>query len=530
MIGHDVVSRKMDETYVQGDGLTIPQFYNLANAQNIGAQNFVAKYRTYSAFFDAKIDFKSYLFLDVTGRKDWTSTLTKGKNSFFYPAASLAFVFTDALGMSTNKILPFGKVRFSYSNIGKDAPVSVTKSYYGKAAYADGWTSGISFPFDGTPGFQRSDVQGNEFLKPERQREIEIGTDLRFLQNRIGLDFTYYSRKETDVIIPVDIAASTGYTQALLNSGEIQNKGIEIGLNLSPVQTKNFTWDITVNWSQNKSKILKLATGVDNVNLGGFEGTSIKAVKDQPYGVIYGYEYQRDASGNLVLDDNGSPDPTSPNYNPLYATPIAGTVEGVIGNPNAKWLMGIANTFQFKGLSLYALIDIKHGGDIWNGTRGALSYFGTSKLTENRGEIKTFEGNLGHLDAAGNIVHYNGVGDEVAGPGSVNTTGAELGEAWYTTEGGGFGTTAKQFVQDGSYTKLREISLSYDFTRSIIKNKKYIKGLELGVYARNIILKTKYDGVDPETSLTGAGSNSNGLDYFNMPGVKNYGVNLKVKF
>ena len=191
--------------------------------------------------------------------------------------------------------------------------------------------------------------------------------------------------------------------------------------------------------------------------------------------------------------------------------------------------MGISNAFTYKGFTLNALIDIRQGGDIWNGTKGALSYFGTSKITENRGEMKVFEGVLGHLDPTGNIVHYDANGVEVNGSGSANSTQAELGEYWYTTEGGGFGTTSKQFVEDGSYVKLREVAISYDFSRSFLKGNKFIKGLTFGIYARNIILSTDYDGVDPETSLTGSG-NSQGLDYFNMPNTKSFGANLRVNF
>lgn len=528
-VGHAISTQKNNEVYIQGDGLNIPTFFNISNAKSIGSQNLITNNNSYSAFFDAHLDYKYFLYLTITGRNDWTSTLPKDNRSFFYPSVSAGFVFTDAFNMSNNEILPYGKLRISYAQIGKDAPVYALSSNFLKTGFSDGWTNGISFPFSGVAGFTSDDSYGNATLKPEKQNEIEIGTDLRFLKNRIGLDLTYYSRTSKDNIVPVSIAASTGYLSAILNSGELENKGIEVTLNITPVKTKNINWDLTFNWSKNKSKVKALAPGLEQISLGGFEGTGVYAIKDQPYGVLWGYDYMHDASGNVVLDDNGSSVVGASDYNPLYGTPIAATAAEVIGDPNPDWLMGISNTVSYKGFSLYALIDIKQGGDIWNGTQGALTYFGTSKLTENRGTMKVFSGVLGHLDADGNLSHYDGSGAEQAGPGSINSTPAELSEYWYTTEGGGFGTTSKQFIQDGSYVKLREVAISYDFTNTFFKSKKFIKGLVLGIYARNLILSTDYQGVDPETNLTGAG-NSQGLDYFNNPGTKSFGANLRVNF
>lgn len=528
-IGNNIQKTKVNRLYVQGDGLTIPTFFNLNNVQSV-----VSYYRpidskaSYSFYGDAKIDFKSYLYLGVTGRVDNVSTLAPDKNTFFYPGASLGFIFTDAFGMENNKFLPYGKVRVSHAKVGNAAPAFALQTYYGSASVADGWVSGVYFPFNGTTGFTQLDTYGNNNLKPENTVETELGTDLRFFNNRVGLDFTYYKRNGKDLIVPVSIAASTGGLAAYLNTGEIENKGIEIALNITPVKTKSFEWNIGLNWSKNKSKVLKLADGLEQIFLNGFEGTSISAVEGQPYGVIWGFKYLEDGNGNLILNDDPTvPDDVNDTENPLFALPLANTESEVIGDPNPDWIGGVSNTFTWKGFSLYVLIDIKHGGDIWNGTKGALTYFGTSKLTENRGSSVVYEGLMGHLDGDGNIVHYeNGV--EVAGPGAANTTAAELGEYWYSTEGGGFGTTSKQFVEDGSYTKLRELSLSYSFNPTLLKKSPF-RSFELGVFARNIIIDTDYDGVDPETSLTGAG-NSQGLDYFNMPNTKSFGVSLKVGF
>lgn len=529
IIGNNIQKVTASQLYVQGDGLTIPTFFNMSNAQSVISKYLPAESEAaYSFYGDAKVDFKSYLYLGLTGRVDNVSTLNPDQRTFFYPGASLGFVFTDAFGIENNKFLPYGKVRASYAKVGNGAQAFFLRNYYTNAAVADGWVSGISFPFNGTPGFTQDDTYGNNDLVPENTVELELGTDLRFFNNRVGLDFTYYKRNGKDLILPVDIAASTGGLAAIFNSGEVENKGLEVSLNITPVKTKSFEWNIGINWSKNKSKVLKLADGLEQLFLNGFEGTSINAIEGQPHGLIWGIKYLEDGNGNLILND----DPTVPGdvndtKNPLFALPVAGTKSEVIGDPNPDWIGGISNTFTWKGFSLYVLIDIKHGGDIWNGTKGALTYFGTSNLTENRGTTVVYDGLMGHLDADGNIAHYeNGV--EVAGPGAANTTAAELSEYWYTTEGGGFGTTSKQFVEDGSYTKLRELSLSYSFNPTLLKKSPF-RSFELGVFARNIIIDTDYDGIDPETSLTGAG-NSQGLDYFNMPGTKSFGVSLKVGF
>jgi hypothetical protein len=211
-----------------------------------------------------------------------------------------------------------------------------------------------------------------------------------------------------------------------------------------------------------------------------------------------------------------------------FGYPVVSNVQKRVGNPNPAFLMGIGNTFSYKGFSLYTLVDWKHKGDIWNGTRASLMAIGTSAYTLNRGTNQVFSGVLGHLNDAGELVHNVG-GVDVAGPGATNVTPVPLDEAWYKGNGGGFGAQTETFIDDGSFVKLREVSLAYDFNTSLFQHSKVIKGISASLFARNILIWSPYKGIDPETSLTGA-TNAQGIDYFNMPGTSSFGLNLKFKF
>jgi TonB-linked SusC/RagA family outer membrane protein len=515
-LGNNYYSRKLDELYTQGDGLTAAGYDNISNATVQKSYNFVTPYRRVSGYFDINLDYKSMLFLEVTGRNDWSSTLPKNSNSFFYPSASLGFVFTELGGLKDNDVLSFGKIRLSVAQVGKDPGEFRTRSFYAPTTFADGYTSGVSFPYDSKGSFFLDNVLGNPNLKPEKTTSYEAGLQLQFLHNRIGLDATYYYSKGTDLIVQSPIAGTSGFQFVTLNAGSIRNNGVELTLTGKIITDRPFTWDMNINYSMNRSKVLKLAPGINQITVNGFTGTVIAHLPNQPAGIIYAYGWLRDGNGNIVISDKADD----------YGYPVVSTEQRAVGNPNPKFLMGWGNTFSYKGFSLYTLVDWKCKGDIWNGTRGSLQAIGTSKYTVNRGEEHTFGGVLGHLNDAGELVHTVG-GAEVAGAGASNTTAVPLDEAWYLGNGGGFGAQTETFIDDGSYVKLREVTLSYDFKG--FKESKFIRGITVSTFARNIILWTPYKGIDPETSLTGA-TNAQGIDYFNMPGTSSFGLNLKFHF
>ena len=533
LMGWNLYAEKNDYTYTEGDGLTIPDFYHISNAQTVQAKETNSKYRKNSIYAQGKLTYKNYLYLDLTARYDQSSAfLPTSTGNFIYPSANLSYVFTENIKWfkENDKILSFGKVRLSAASVGKDPSIYSTQTYYSNTNVADGWTPGEPFPFNGVTGFQHGGINGtlaDPNLKPERTNSKEIGFDLRFLKGRINLDYTYYKSKSKDLLLSVPIARSSGYAYKYTNAAALWSEGHEISLNLVPVKTKNFRWESTFNWAKNVTVCSDLAPGIERVSLNGFEGTIIVVARGERFGVFEGGKFLRNSDGKILIDD----DPTSP----TYGYPVEDGKVSIIANMAPKWTGGWLNNFVYKGFNLSVLFETKQGGKLWNGTNGALTYFGTAKETENRNTSTVFNSGIydgavmGHLDANGNVVHYDANLNEVSGSGSANTTSVKLDEAWYSGNGGGFGAVAEHFVENASYIKLRELSLSYDFSSSTLAKTKYFKAITLGVFGRNLWLKTKYSGVDPETSLSGA-TDAQGMDYFNNPGTKTFGVNLKFNF
>jgi len=531
ILGWNLYSEKSGYQYTEGDNLTIPDFYHVSNASSVLGRETNSIYRKNSIYAQAKFAYKSYLFVDLTSRYEQSSAfLPTSVGNFLYPSASVSYVFTDHINwFKEQKVLSFGKLRMSYASVGKDPSVYSTQTYYGNTSVADGWTPGEPFPFGGISGFQHGGIGGviaDPNLKPERTNSREIGLDLRFLKGRINLDYTYYKSVSKDLLLPIPIASSTGYNYKYTNAASLWSEGHEITLSIVPVQTKNFRWESTFNWATNVTVCSSLAAGIDKIALNGFEGSKVIISKGERFGIFEGGKFLRDENGKVLIDDN----PASP----TYGYPVEDGKVSKIANLAPKWTGGWLNNFTYKGASLSVLFDTKQGSKIWNGTKGALTYFGTSKLTETRDEKTVFNegiyaGSLmGHLGADGKVYHWEGA-NEVAGAGVANTKSVALDEAWYTGNGGGFGNVAENFVEDASYIKLKELSLSYEIAPCLYSKMKFVKGANVGVFGRNLWLKTKYSGVDPETSLTGA-SDAQGIDYFNNPGTKTFGVNLRINF
>ncbi len=492
--GQNMFSSYYQQVYVQGDGLTIPKFYNLSNSASILTRESIQEKRTAAWYGDMGIDWNNMVYFRVTGRNEWSTSLPKGENSFFYPSTSLGIILSEIPALKDLSWLNFAKIRTSYAIIANDAGVYNTFTTYDQTAYGDGSTDGISFPFAGQPGFAVGDGLGNDKLKPEKMKSFEVGIELSLFQNRLSVDLAYYSNQNEDLILGVPLSGTSGYTERVMNAGEMENKGIELLLSGTPIKTNDFSWDVMVNFTKNKNEVLKLADGVDNVGLGGFTGSNMRAVQGKPYGSVYGSDWVRNDAGRIIVDADGMPELSQ--------------VEVELGSALPEWTAGITNTFTYKGITLSALLDIKHGGIMWNGTKGVLQYFGTHGVTENRGEQKVF--------------------DAVKADGSENTTAITLDEDWYTGLGNGWYGPSSQFIEDAGWVRLKEVSLSYDLPKALLGNG-FVKSLSLSFTGKNLWVDTDYTGVDPETSLMGA-SNAQGLDYFNMPGTKSYVFGLKMSF
>jgi outer membrane receptor protein involved in Fe transport len=516
-LGNNLSHRTRKNLYVQGSGLTIDNFYNLSNASNITTFDYDEVIRTAALFFDAQFDYDNWIFLGVTGRNEWASTFGQAaeSQSFFYPAANLGVVFTEALGLDNGTTFPYGKVRVSYGEVGNQPPVYSTSTVFAGPSITDGYTrqQGVSSPFAGLSLFGQSTQLGNAQLRPERVRSFEVGAELKFFSNRVGIDATWYTQKSIDQIFAVPVATSTGFESTVLNAGEITTTGFEGILTLQPiVNPTGFNWEISANFTTFNSVVDKLAEGVENIGLGGFFGANGRLVAGQEFGLLYGDTWARTDDGQLIIEQ----DPNSPEY----GFPLTDYDEGVVGNPNPDFLLGIRNTFTYKGFRLEAFLDIKEGGDMWNGTRGAMYSYGTHADTETRGvETKTFEGVRGTRNAS----------NEIVAEGGASNIEVTLDENWWRTgNGSGFVGPSEQFIEDASWVRLRELTVAYSLPRNLL-NKTPFKRVEVGVTGRNLWLSTPYTGIDPETNLAGSG-NLQGLDYFQMPNTRSVNFNVNLGF
>ncbi len=498
-VGNNVNMREFQRLFVRGDGLTIPNFYNLSNATSIITTELVDRERSVSLYYDARLEYKGVFFLSTTGRNDWTSTLPIDNRSFFYPSVSASFVLTEALGMSDNPVLPYAKLRASWARTGNGAPVYALQSVYVSATPGDGWTDGLLFPLAGTiPAFTLSSVIGNPDLRPERTEAIEVGLDLKFLQNRIGLDFAYYDQVSTDQIFQQQFSSATGAVARLVNAGEITNKGIELTAYGTPVKTRSFQWEIGANFTRNRSVVVEIGDGIEQLSLAGFVAPQVVLVPGQAYGAIFGSAYARDNSGNILIDDNSN--------SPTYGLPIIAATNQVIGNTQPDFLLNIRNTLTFKGFRVSALLDIREGGDIYAGTTRLMRLYGSTKETENRTTPQVLPG-------------------VKASDGGVNDIAVPLGQTYYQTI---ISNLDEANVFDASWVRLREVNISYSLPASLLERTPF-NDLTITASGRNLWLSTDYPNLDPEVSLTGANFGQ-GLEYMSPPNTKGYSLALNLSF
>jgi hypothetical protein len=373
---------------------------------------------------------------------------------------------------------------------------------------------------NGAIGWSRNDASGIPTLEPEKTTTFEIGTDLNFFKDRVGLNFTWYKSNSKQQIIPVSTAPSSGGTSLTLNAGEIENKGVELTLRGTPVKTQNFNWDMTINYSANRNKILSIYPGLTEIVVGsqyGYSNSSVtmKYVPGLSAGDIFGtpltrYEdtksiYYSDKNQPLLIGSDGFP----------VLTPSS--VQRVLGNAYPKWLGSIGNTFSYKGWSLYMLWDARQGLKKYDQFSNFMAAFGISKITENRDQTIVFDGV--HEDGSKNVTPvYLGQGK---GP-----DGHDYGNGYYRLVYRGI---SENFIEDASWVRLRSATLSYTFPHTALGNS-IVKNLTLGVTGNNLLLFTKYKGFDPESSSTPAGNNANGFAGFTYPALRSVIFSLNVGF
>ncbi|MEQ8547936.1 MAG: SusC/RagA family TonB-linked outer membrane protein [Cyclobacteriaceae bacterium] len=500
-IGHNYFYNQRFNRSSEGYGMSVQGFYNISNTQTVLTdESYTVQEKFFGAYTNISFSFRDFLFLGFSGRNDWSSTLPKSNNSFFYPAANVAIDISEPLKLTKSKYLSYAKLRFSYGQVGSATGSFVTDSYYSNASVdGDGLLSANQFPAFGLNAFERGGLLANNALTHELTTTTEIGTEIRTLGGRLGIDFTYYSAITKNQILAAPISAATGYTAITINSGEFENKGIELTMDLQVVEKRDFSWNMNVNFTRNRSMVTSLPN--DGINLAEFSAISSVALVGQPFGAFRGTMYSRNEEGRMIIGSDG--------------WPLISPVQDVIGDPNPDWLSGVSNYISYRGFDFSMLWDIRQGGDVWNGTKGAMDYLGTSKESGDLREVKgyVFDG-----------VTQDGQENEVAVD-FANPAFGMSGIKW--RKAGSLLGLAEDYIEDASWVRLREITLGYTFSEKMFQRNNTFQSINISAYGRNLYLKTDYKGVDPETNLRGT-SNALGWDYFNLPNTRSYGLALKV--
>ena len=500
LVGHNVREQSFSSQISTANALVIPNLYNLSNADGPPTTtNAQSLRRLIGVYADANLAYKNFLFLGITGRNDWSSTLPQGKNSFFYPSVNASLVWSELLKMPD--FINYGKIRASAAQVGNDAPPYALQSVFVTGSVTDGFAnSQLNFPLNGVPGFTQGNVIGNPNLKPEITTSYELGLELSLFKDRIYFEGTVYSNESRDQIITVPIAASSGFTSQTLNAGSITNKGFEFLLRAQPVRTRNFTWETSLTFSKNTNLVKSLFPGTTQISLGGFSGAGLVAQVGQPYGSFFGSGFLRDDQGHVVVDENSG-------------YPITDPVAKVHGNIQPDFIAGWNNVFNYEGFTLSFLFDMKQGGTFYSRTMALQEFVGTDPRTL-------------YNDRQPFVVP-NSVIQTPDGKFQTNTTKVLNAQDYWTNYSSAL---AIEQLLDASYIKLRELSLSYRLPREWLKNSPFA-GIQVGVTGRNLFLWTPKENtyVDPEASSFGTG-NVQGYEYGTIPSIRNYGVNVKVTF
>lgn len=518
--GHNINQRTYDQQSIKGVGAIAFDIDDIDNYNNVTRNGGdYQRRRLYGVFGDVTFGYKDYLFLSATGRNDWSSTLPVSKRSFFYPSVSSSFVFSEAFGVPS-EILSSGKIRAAWSKVGNDAPVySLYPTYnlnFGASSGAVGSLPDNDLPFRGQAGATKGITVYDPNLTPEFTREIELGTDLQFFNNRAGIQFTWYDKLSTNQIAPIALPDETGFNQYITNFGAISNRGVEIGLQVTPVKLNNgFSWDVMATYTRNKNEVVSLVAGVNEIIMRNLYGGQVTPVLQagQPYGILKGTYNVRDDAGNLLID-------------PATGLAIQSNDFKVIGNPNPNFIASLSNTFKFKGLALSFLFNYRDGGSLYSNTNQFYLGRGVTRDTENREGYFVVPGVYGNTNTLTPILKD---GKEIP-----NTTQVILNDVYFQTAGGSFGINGADEVSifDATVIRLSEVTLGYTVPKSLL-TKTPFGAISLILTGRNLWYNApnfpKHSNFDPETSTFGA-QNYTGIEYTSAPSVKRYGINLRVTF
>jgi TonB-linked SusC/RagA family outer membrane protein len=499
MIGNEFNQGNYKTYSEHGEVLNFGGWSHIRNANIVTANESKGKDRTVGFFGSLSLDWRSILFLNATGRNDVVSTMPTNNRTFFYPSVSLSFLASELSAVKNIDWISFAKLRLSYAEVGQAG--SYTKNYYTTPNYTGSWWSGspILYPIDGVSSYIPNNIQYDPNLKPQNTKSYEVGTELKFFNNRIGVDYTFSRQNVVDQIFTVPLAGSTGIRQLLMNGGKVHTVSNELVLYAIPVQSKNFQWDLNVNFTKIDNIVDELAPGVESIFLGGFTTPQVRAGIGTTYPVIYGISFVRDAQNRIVVEDNPG--------SPTHGMPLIGEPD-VIGSVSPDFILGASNTFSYKKWSLSALFEWKNGGEMYSGSNGLMDFYGVSTRTEDRESTFIFDG-----------VKPDGTPNDIVRGGPTDP------DAFQNLYRNVLTNIDEYSIHDNSFVKLRELALSYR------PSKKLFNSVNLGVsaFARNILVWTALENFDPESSQ-GNTNMGGSFEQFSAPQVTSYGFSLDLTF
>jgi len=526
LAGFNVRNKQYENNYQAAPRLAVADLYTLTNSRDqLTSSNYFYRLRQYGLYASAQVNYRGWAFLNMTGRNDWSSTLPAGNNSYFYSSVTASVLLSEALGWK-NRSISYLKLRGGWSQVGSDAdPYQLATVYVSETA------------FNGNP-LQTSSGEGmNPALKPEKTSSIEAGLEAAFFNNRVHLDFTYYKTDSRNQILKLATTAASGYTSQVRNAGHIRNRGYEVQLGATPVQSKTgFQWDVNVNYGSNRSKVMKLD---DEGLITSYQlyssGIQILASVGEAYGTLFGSTYVRDDNGRIVVDDSGLPK-------------ISSTSQ-VLGKFTPDWMGGISNTFTYKSFSLSFLIDASFGGPIFSNTNKTGKYTGVlenslpgrdadhgglwyymdgdnNRVPLERPNYETSSTGLYYANVNGQStrVYQDGIlVDGVTEDGAKNTKIVSAENYYHRLY-----SIAETNVYDALYVKLREVALTYRLPKTMVR-KLHLQDASVTLTGRNLwTIHKDVPNIDPEAALTAG--NAQGVEAYSLPTTRSFGLNLAVKF
>lgn len=482
-IGANRQDNRMSGIKMRGNNFIVPFKYFYANTQPVKTEKLFSESQVNSLFYSADLGYKDFLYVSLTGREDWFSTLDPANNSTFYPSVSTSFIYSEVIKLP--EWMSYGKIRAGWGNVGGALPDAYALSLTYTAP--DGQTDSQGQTILGING----ETVPNKYLKPYNVSTIEFGFENTFFNNRLSTDLTFYQKRTTNDIADADISKASGYRTTKINVGEILNQGVEFAVNVKAVKTPNFSWSVGYNFAYNESEVVNLSDKIPTKLLDDNRDARASVVleKGQPFGVIKAYDYLRDANGNIVLDPSGKF--------------LRGNLI-IAGQGVAPTSMGLSNDFSYKNFTLSVFVDAKFGGEIYSATNQLGMRYGLSEAS--------LPGREGGVAVSGTDTNGN----------PVNTTVSAY-DYWRS-----YSDVTSNFVYDADFVKLRAISFSYNFPKEYIKKTPF-QSISLAFSAHNLwTIYDKVPNIDPESNYNN--SNAQGLERASMPLTRNYGLTLNVKF